>query len=353
MCAGLLEICRYRDPLSAGPTLSTGSRPTVPSFRVHGKTPLIIGGMDALTDLIPLLLTSDQLLSRGMTSQQLSRAVKSGDLIRLRSGFYVEGESRELPRHERHLLSVLAADAALGGPLFSHSSAALIHGLPDRGLKLGKVAVCEESPAARSRTTSLTTFRTVPDLAGETMTVNGLRVTSPARTVTDIALTASRDASVMVADAALKKGLVTADELEDSLARAAGRPGIKRARHAMSLVDDKSESVAETLSRLTFLDFGLPTPETQVEIFNEHGAEIARVDFLWPEYGVIGECDGFGKYFDGLSPAETREKLAKEKDRDAELIALGYRVIHWRWRDVLQPARLAARIRRVLFTGAR
>ena len=81
----------------------------------------------------------------------------------------------------------------------------------------------------------------------------------------------------------------------------------------MSLVDDKSESVAETLSRLTFLDFGLPTPETQVEIFNEHGAEIARVDFLWPEYGVIGECDGFGKYFDGLSPAETREKLAKER----------------------------------------
>ncbi|GAA1743382.1 hypothetical protein GCM10009832_28270 [Dietzia kunjamensis subsp. schimae] len=48
----------------------------------------------------------------------------------------------------------------------------------------------------------------------------------------------------------------------------------------MSLVDSRSESVAETLSRLTFLDHGLPTPETQANIFDTHGNRIARVGFL-------------------------------------------------------------------------
>ena len=192
----------------------------------------------------------------------------------------------------------------------------------------------------------------MPNLAEVVTSVDGLRVTTPDRTVTDIALSSGRDASVAVADAALKNGLITPESLADSLSRSAGRPGIKRARHAMSLVDGESESVAETLSRLIFLDFGLPAPETQVEIFNDQGVLVARVDFLWPEFGIIGECDGFGKYFTGRSPAETREKLAREKDRDAELMALGYRVIHWRWADIMHPAQLAARIRRVLFNAA-
>ena len=90
----------------------------------------------------------------------------------------------------------------------------------------------------------------------------------------------------------------------------------------------------------------------QVEIFNPRGIRVARVDFLWHEYGVIGECDGFGKYFDSASPAESRHRLGMEKDRDAELMALGYRVLHWRWRDLEEPHLLAARIRRVLFAAA-
>jgi very-short-patch-repair endonuclease len=308
--------------------------------------------MNSFDDLLPLLLTTDQLRGRGVTPYQLSRAVRSGELIRLRPGFFVEREASDLNRRQRHLVSVLAADAALDSPVFSHSSAALIHGLPDWGLTLRKVSVSEEGSVPRTRTSTLTTFRSVPDLADEVTTVDGLRVTTPARTVTDIAMSTSRDAAVTAADAALHGEIVTKDDLEDSLGRSAGRRGIRRARHSMSLVDGSSESVAETLSRLTFRDFGLPEPETQVEIRNPRGVLVARVDFLWREFGVIGECDGFGKYFDGLTPAETRHRLGAEKDRDAELMALGYRVLHWRWRDIEEPAVLAARIKRVLFHAA-
>src|SRR5699024_11752111 len=133
--------------------------------------------------------------------------------------------------------------AALDAPVFSHSSAALIHGLPDWGLQLRKVAVCADGPTARSRTTDLTTFRTVPDLADDVMTVNGLRVTTPARTVTDIARTAGRDARVTVADAAVSGGIIAADALHRSLARAAGGRGLGRARHGRKPVTGKSEGV--------------------------------------------------------------------------------------------------------------
>lgn len=275
----------------------------------------IIEGMNFPDDLLAMLLTTDQLLSRGMTSHTVRGAVESGELIRLRPGFFVDGRARELQRRDRHLLAVLAADIALDAPVFSHSSAALIHGLPDWGLPLRKVTVCEEGPEPRTRSSALTTFRSVPELSGHLMT----------------------------ADAALHNEIVTREALDGALDGAAGRRGIRRARHKMSLVDGRSESVAETLSRLIFRDFGLPEPETQVEIRNPRGVLIARVDFLWSEYGVIGECDGFGKYFDGLTPAETRRRLGKEKDRDAELMALGYRVLHWRWRDLEEPHALATR----------
>lgn len=320
--------------------------------RSRGGAAPIIGHVNSPDDLISLLLTNDQLIARGFTSQNISRAVGSGDLIRLRPGFYVQGRARDLGRRERHFLSILAADAALDAPVFSHSSAALIHGLPDWGLPLRRVAVCEDGPTPRSRTTGLTAFRTAPGLSEEVMTVNGLRVTTPARTVTDIAISTPRDAAVAVADAALHGEIVTRDALDESLRRSAGRRGIRRARQSQSFVDGRSESVAESLSRLTFHDFGLPEPEPQVDILNSRGVRVARVDFLWREYGVIGECDGFGKYLDGSSPGETRHRLGMEKDRDAELMALGYRVLHWRWRDVLEPHVLAARIKRVLFAAA-
>lgn len=298
------------------------------------------------------LLTTQQLLGRGLSSQALSRSVEARELIRIRPGFYVEGDARELPRDARHLLSVLAADTALGCPVFSHSSAAVILGLPSWGLALRRVVVSEDGAKGRTRTTNLTAHRTLRLRRDDVISVDGLRVTKPALTVVDLATSARRDAAVAVADAAVNGGLVSVPALECALEQAVGRMGIKKARAAMVMVDGRSESVAETLSRLSFSDYGLPTPETQANIFDTHGNRIARVDFFWREYGVIGECDGFGKYFDGADSAETRRRLAREKDRDAELMALGYRVVHWRWADLEQPWLLAERIRRVLFPVA-
>lgn len=308
--------------------------------------------MTNFEELRSLLLTTDQLLGRGLSSQGLTRAVASGELIRLRPGFYVEGAARELHRDARHVLSVLATDAALDSPVFSHSSAALIHRLPDWGLPLRVVAVTEQGEISRSRESNRARIHTRPLVRDEVSCIDGLLVTNADRTVTDLAMSVRRDAAVVAADAALAGNLVTTDSLDRVLGQMAGRAGIKKARKSLGLVDGKSESVAETRSRLTFADFGLPEPELQVDIYDEDGNWVARVDFLWREFGLIGECDGFGKYFDGADMAETRRRLAREKDRDAALVALGYRVFHWRWNDLENPHFLVGRIRKLLFAAA-
>lgn len=299
-----------------------------------------------------MLVTTDELLGRGLSSQAVSRAVASGELIRLRPGYFVDGAASGLHRRSRHLLSVLAADAALDSPVFSHSSAAVVHGLPDWGLPLRRVVTSAHGDTARSRSSRLITRHSLRLDDDDVNEVHGLRVTTPVRTLVDVALSVPRDAAVTVADAAAHRGLVTPEAVDRELLRAAGRNGIKKAKASMALVDPRSESVAELLSRLPFVDHGIPEPETQAAITDTHGNVIARVDFLWREFGVIGERDGFGKYFDGADEAELRRRLAREKDRDGELTALGYRVLHWRWADLEQPRLLAERLRRVLWEAS-
>lgn len=298
--------------------------------------------MATFDDLRALLHTTEQLTAAGFSTQSLGRAVASGDLIRLRPGFYVDRSTRELGREERHLLMVLAADRALGCPVFTHWSAALVLGLPGWDLPLGTVSLSRAGHAQRSRSTRLTRHDVTPLAEDDVHVVDGLRV----------ARACAPPASVAVADAAFKAEAVTAASVDDALSRAAGKSGVKRARAALARVDARSESVAETRSRLIFADYGLPEPQTQVDIFDTHGDFVARVDFLWPELGLIGECDGFGKYLDGADATEARRRLGVEKDRDAALMALGYRVLHWRWADLDRPRLLVQRLRSVMYPAA-
>lgn len=308
--------------------------------------------MTSIDELRPHILTTDQLIGRGYSTQSLGRAVTTGELVRLRPGYYVNAHTGEFRRADRHRLLVLAVDAAFGQPVFTHWSAALIHGLPDWGLPLRQTSISRYGQAQRSRSTRRVRHDLCPIAADEIVTVDGVLATSAERTIIDIARVCNSDVAAVVADAGLNSELITESSLDEALGRAAGRAGVKRARKTIELADRKSESVAETRSRILFSDFGLPEPETQVDIMDESGNFVARVDFFWPEFGIIGECDGVGKYFDGADETETRRRLEAEKDRDARLVALGFRVIHWRWADIERPMGLMHRLRRMMESNA-
>jgi hypothetical protein len=120
---------------------------------------------------------------------------------------------------------------------------------------------------------------------------SGLRLTSPVRTILDLASDLPLIDLVVVMDAALSKRACTLDSLEGQAERAGVR-GIKTYRRALPLCDGRSESPMETLQRLVFVLSGLPAPIPQVKIYDAHEIFVARVDLKAPGVRAVFEYDG-------------------------------------------------------------
>lgn len=181
----------------------------------------------------------------------------------------------------------------------------------------------------------------LPD--GHVTEIEGVRVTTPARTVVDLARWVSFRSGVVVADSALQRGVRPAD-LEQVARDCARWPGVRKARRVIAFADGRAASPLESISRVLFQDWGLPAPQLQVAVLRDaNGKPIYIVDFLWEEFGVVGEADGLLKYDDdpeGLS-------LRREKLRQEALEDLGYVVVRWTWEDVWRrPDWVVARLQR-------
>lgn len=305
-----------------------------------------------------LIRTRDQLLGAGQSETSLRAMVRGGDLIRLRSGLYATSEYRDLFPEDAHRVDVHAAHRVHPPEpealtVYSHESAAALHGLTlIDGADL-VVRRTRQSPPCRSTRTNVTSTAWLPLRDGETTTIGGIPVTTVPRTVADLLRTADRDTAVCAADAALHRQLCSLDDLAEALNHPPSRHGVPRARKRLAEADGLAESALETRSRLLFADAGLPEPELQVRFDTRLGRY--RVDFYWRGHRVIGECDGMRKYLDSTDPRQPWQIIADEKDRENELQSLGYVVIRWRWRDLSRPEVLLARLRRALYgqTAAR
>lgn len=81
------------------------------------------------------------------------------------------------------------------------------------------------------------------------------------------------------------------------------------------------------------VSLSLPTVEPQVEIRDERGNFVARVDFLFRAQRTVVEFDGLVKY----GGANGRQALVDEKRREDALRSLGYQVVRLIWRDLHNP----------------
>ena len=156
-------------------------------------------------------------------------------------------------------------------------------------------------------------------------------MTSPARTALDLARTGTLAQGVVAVDHVIASG-VDRDRLV-AWCSTHRVHGIANARRALGIARGLSESPLESLSLARFAELGFPAPEQQREIVV--GSQRYRVDFSWPEFGVVGEADGRGKYAD---PAD----LWREKRREDAIRTLVPRFVRWSWADAWasEPLRL-------------
>ncbi|OBJ02839.1 hypothetical protein A5660_21500 [Mycobacterium alsense] len=128
--------------------------------------------------------------------------------------------------------------------------------------------------------------------ADEIAVVDGMRVTTPARTALDLARRHATDTAVAAVDALVQATELKTADVELLIDRYRGRRGIKAARAALEFVDGGAQSPKETWLRLLLVRAGFPRPQTQIAVRNEWGWAEAYLDMGWDDIKVAVEYDG-------------------------------------------------------------
>lgn len=284
------------------------------------------------------------LVSRGYSDGLLGAMCGREELVRLRRGMYVEpAVYGNAGRREQHLPAIVAACHALDHPAaVSHTSAAVLHGLPLWNVTLDRVHLTRgrRHGGCSNRRRVL---HALPLTREDTVEVGGITVTSLARTIANVGCMGLFEQAVIMGDHALNKSLLTEQALSDSVAGLRGRRGVRTAHAATAAMDLRSESPGETRCRLVMQRLGIAPTELQ-RVVRHRGTHIARVDFADPDRGIVTEFDGMLTYkLDGLDSADVSDALAREKQREERLTNLGLQVVRVVWKDLSRPEDIARR----------
>lgn len=217
----------------------------------------------------------------------------------------------------------------------SHASALEVHGLTDRRPVRHHVTV-EGTGTRRQRAVLIHRSRRLhPE---DLLVINGLPVTSPARTIVDIAATTSTDRLRRLIREAEYQRLIGPGAITAVLDRSPGLPGAPAVRFAdpeaaesrvrQTPIEDRMTAVLERLP--------LPLPEPQVLVVGRSGRRY-RADFAWADVRLIVETDG-------RSSHDRSTSFQSDRDRDADLAAAGWLTLRFTWLQLDDPERVASTI---------
>ncbi len=310
-------------------------------------TPLVLaGGMNRVQ------LTSDAAVS-GLSYDELSRQTRDGAMRRVRRGAYEIAGTKQPDAVARHLSLIEGTLRQTPTPaVVSHESAAVLHGLPMWPGALHRVHLTRDN-GGKGKIRRYVHLHIAPLPSVDVCSIDGVDVTTLARTVVDLCRTLPMRQAVSAGDAALASGLDAA-ELAAAVARCHGWPGMTAGRRSVEFLDPRSESVGESGSRVALWEVGVATPIPQFEVFDALGAFVARSDFGWPQFRTLGEFDGRIKYGRLLKDGQTAgDVIMEEKRREDALRDLGWQVVRWLWEDLEQPQQLRQRLERAFSRGRR
>ena len=279
------------------------------------------------------LVTRTQLRARGITAHAIASRVRAKRLRLLHRGVYRVGPV--IAPHARELAAVLAC-----GPhaVVSHRSAGwLWQLLPDPGEAPVDISLREGD---RGRRRNISVHR-VHLREHDVTTCEDIAVTTPRRTLIDLAaVLSSRDLERALAIAE-RLNLLERRDLLSASAQQAGRPGAPLLRTLLQTdagpAFTRSEAEDQFLALIRRAQ--LPAPETNVRVGDY------EVDFYWRRERLVVEVDGFAFH------ANTR-KFDSDRRRDAWLTANGLHVIRVTWRQLTgEPEVVLVRLAQTLTHG--
>jgi REase_MTES_1575/Transcriptional regulator, AbiEi antitoxin len=270
------------------------------------------------------VVTLGQLAELGLRRSAVAERARRGRLHRVHRGVYAVGHLA-LTRNGRFMAAVLACGE---GAALSHFSAAVLWGiLDDRGQRI-------HVTAEKQRRCRGIVVHHAP-LDGERVRRHGIVVTTPARTIVDLA-------DVVIKPRTLERAIDEAEYLRLDWAQAAPRQGRRGSGLLSSVLAVHEPGSTRTRSQfeedfLVFCDDGgFPRPEVNYCI------EGYLCDFVWVRHRVVVETDGRQAH-------DTRRARERDPVRDADLQIAGWRVVRiTSVRFSREPEAVAEQLRRLL-----
>lgn len=268
-----------------------------------------------------------ELVDAGLSPQMVDRRLAAGTLRPVHRGVFALAY-RRLDRPALHH----AATRALGGEsTVSHDDAAGSWTL--RPIPVGPVQLTLPGTGGRDRRKGIILHR-APIPAGDWVERDGLRITSPARTILDLAPSLARRDLERVLDEAHYRNLVSRCVLAETLERNAGRHGVPALRRVLAdheLGSTRTESGLEETFVRAYRAQGRFEFRCQVPLHPY------RADLFFAAQRLIVEVDG--------PIHRTKRRRAGDAIRDAVLADRGFRTV--RVTDEEMDADLGAAVTRV------
>lgn len=172
-------------------------------------------------------------------------------------------------------------------------------------------------------------------------------VTTPARTLIDLAAVVHRDLLEEALDDALRRRLVTIARVERRLEVIRGQGGRRGVRVIGALLDERKgiavpESRFETRLFRLIRRAGLPLPVPQYVVRDDAGRFVARPDFVYPAARLAIEAESRLHH-------ELERDVARDQHRRNALMLIGWRILHVRWEELVEhPERIVEQVRAAL-----
>lgn len=276
-----------------------------------------------------------QLLAAGLSGAAIGRRCADGRLRRLHRGVYAVAHT-SLRAAGWRLAAVLA-----GGPgaVLGFRSAGEAWSLVVDGRERHEIIV----PAGGGRRLATVDVHRDRLHAGEITCLDGVPITTVARTVLDLAAVVSWARLLRAIERADVLRLLDRAEIDAVLGRAGNRRGVAALRRAISAYAPEPEltrSEFEVIAKAFARQHGLPRPLINEPVLGQ------EADLYWPQARVNLECDGWETH-------RTRAAYERDRQRDRWLQARGVcvvRVTVWQLRNERQA--VADDLRRLLASRA-
>jgi hypothetical protein len=268
-----------------------------------------------------------QLIAIGMSTTSIHRWVKLGRLYRVYPGVYAVGRPPVTPL-ERAVAAVLACGP---GAALSHSSAMTLWGFWKRWDLPFEVTLTGDR-----RPKGIKAHRRAGLLRRDLRVWQGIRVTSPARTLLDCAPQLPPKSLTRRINDARRQGLLQLEALADVVNRFPLHPGAPILRpHARAAQNATASGLEDDFIEFCGR-FGLPTPQVNTRVAG------FEVDAFFESERLIVELDSWDFH-------SHRTAFENDRERDATTLALGIATVRITWKRLQsEPEREAERLQAIL-----